>query len=79
MDAMIDPPPKQYVQKFIEPAKAVLVYRDPEEPVDVDYVHPANYPYFRANRDVGSTAGELSPSVQELSFSRCRQNFWQAK
>jgi hypothetical protein len=48
MDAMIDPQPEQYVRKFIEPAKAVLVYRDSEESVSVGYVHPANYPYFRA-------------------------------
>jgi len=49
MDAMTDPPPREYVKKIVEPAKAVLVYREDIEKVAVfTYVHPANYSYFRA-------------------------------
>ena len=49
MDAETDPSPDQYAQEFMEPAKAVLLYReDIEEVATFCYVHPANYPYFRA-------------------------------
>ncbi len=47
MDAMIDPPPEEYVRKIIEPAKAVLVFRG-DIPKKSFYVHPANLPYFQA-------------------------------
>ena len=51
LDAMASPPPEQYGQECIEPAKAVLLLRGDIEKFNalgMGAVSPLNYPYFRA-------------------------------